>query len=97
MNKKYTVIGLCFFVIASTHSAQPPVKPAQTKDECKARANRARRECEIAYFSQCMIKKENDEKCAAKKIDRDCYDVYQEVYEKEIKAMIQENLNAPKK
>lgn len=94
MNKKHTVIGLCFFVIASTHSAQPPAK---SREECRARAHQARRQCQIAYYSQCMSQqKKDDEKCEARAIDRDCHEVYQEVYDKEIEAMVK-NLNAQNK
>lgn len=94
MNKKFSLLYVSSFIISSSYSMQKPAAKPLTMEERKARATSARRRCEIAYYSQCI---QNDEKCAAaQKIHNDCWQVYQEALDKEMKEMIQESLNAQK-
>lgn len=85
--KRIAVI-MCIISCAA-HASLPP---ATSIEECKRRANTARRKCEIAYYSQCIYESENKESCNASHIDFDCSKVGRQVYEQELEAMNNENV-----
>lgn len=75
-------------ISCAAHASLPPAKSIE---ECKKRAASARRQCEIAYYSQCIYESENKESCKASHIDFDCSKVGQQVYQQELEAMNNEN------
>ena len=102
MNKKFTLLSVCSFVISTAYSMQQPPAKALTLQERKERAWRAYRACERSYHLKCAEYysketeiKDEDGKCKMTE-HVECWKVYQEKFTEGIHEEVEEYFKSKK-